>query len=120
MRLISRLVPLLVIVLMVSLWPGSSLGARFKIKATDDPDTWDPAFLRVPPRSVVIWKNPTMEIHDLTSYGGNWDKERGIPPGDSTWKRFREPGRYRYRCRVHSTMQDGLCKGMCGVIHVKK
>lgn len=99
--------------------PSSVSAARYRIRAIEG-DEWSPSFKHILPggRIIVIWKNPTNDLHDVKSYGRNWDFYRQLPAGESVSKRFRRKGVYKYRCRVHSTMTDGQCEGMCGVIHI--
>nr|MBA2599946.1 hypothetical protein [Actinomycetota bacterium] len=40
--------------------------------------------------------------------------------GERTAKRFRRAGTYRYRCARHSSIVDGACRGMCGIVHVSR
>ncbi len=88
------------------------------IVATDD-NEWMPFRLRVKKGTTVVWKNPSTnsETHDVRAYGGTWNKDVYLEPGERTSKTFRKVGRYRYRCVLHSFMQDG-CNGMCGVVRV--
>ena len=101
------------------LLPTPVSAARYRVRATEN-DTWNPSFRHIEPggRIVIVWKNPTNDLHDVTSYGRNWDYQRQLPAGESVSKRFRRRGSYKYRCRIHSTLQDGQCDGMCGVIHI--
>jgi plastocyanin len=99
--------------------PTTVSAARYRIRATEG-DEWNPSFKHIVPggRIVVVWKNPTNDLHDVTSYGRNWDYSKRLPAGESRTKRFRRKGVYKYRCRVHSTLRNGQCDGMCGVIHI--
>ncbi|MEA2433237.1 MAG: Cupredoxin-like domain [Actinomycetota bacterium] len=106
-------------VLLVALTPTSSIAARSKVSATAD-DTWSPDFTHITEGNVIVWKNPDSRFHDLTSYGRNWSLEHGLPPGESVSKRFRHRGVYKFRCRIHSAIDNGTCDGMCGVIHVTR
>ncbi|HEV3472627.1 MAG TPA: hypothetical protein VG408_05405 [Actinomycetota bacterium] len=68
----------------------------------------------------IVWKNPTSCDHTVTAYGRGWDKNTGLGPGDSTTKRFRRTGNYRFRCMTvgHSVLENGVCTGMCGRVRV--
>ena len=99
--------------------PSSVSAARYRVKATEN-DEWNPSFRHIEPggRIVVIWKNPTNDLHDVKSYGRNWDYYRRLPAGETRKKRFRRKGSFKFRCRIHSTLRNGQCEGMCGVIHI--
>lgn len=96
-----------------------SAAASFTIKATEN-DRWQPDRKRIEKGDRIVWKNPAADNrpHDVTAYGGNWDKYAFLEPGETTSKRFRKVGRYKYRCSIHSTLDNGECNGMCGVIRV--
>ncbi len=101
--------------------PATSFANHVVVKATAR-DTWNESYNHVVPGSRVVWKNPVRlnANHDVTAYGRNWDKRVILSPGESTAKRFRNTGTYKYRCRIHSQLNDGQCDGMCGVIHVDR
>lgn len=69
-----------------------------------------------------MWKNPTSCSHTVTAYKGRWNKNTSLAPGESTRKRFRRAGRYKFRCLTpgHSVLQDGVCTGMCGRVRVTR
>jgi plastocyanin len=97
--------------------PATSIGGKTRIRATSD-RTWNPDFKGVAKGTKVIFKNPTSVTHNVTAYRGDWSKNTNISPGEKTSKRFTKNGAYYYRCRIHSTLSDGECNGMCGHIHV--
>ncbi len=101
--------------------PAASFANHVVVKATAR-DTWNESYNHVTPGTRVVWKNPARlnSTHDVTAYGRNWDKQVTLRAGDSTAKRFRNTGTYKYRCRIHSQLNDGQCDGMCGVIHVDR
>jgi plastocyanin len=105
--------------LCVGLLAASAAADTKRVKATAN-DRWNPDFRHITPGDRIIWKNPARhdELHDLKSYGGNWNKDETLSPGESTRKRFRRTGTFKYRCVIHSNMSQGQCSGMCGVIHV--
>lgn len=98
---------------------GTSIGATFRIKATDS-RTWNPDFKHVVPGSKIVWKNPTSRRHTLTAWGGDWSKNVSLASGARTSKTFRREGQYPFRCTIHSTLSNGECNGMCGLIHVAR
>lgn len=96
---------------------GPSVAGRARIRATSS-QTWSPDFKHVVPGTRVIWKNPTSVTHNVTAYSSNWSKATTIPAGERTRKRFKKKGTFKYRCTIHSTLVNGDCNGMCGVVHV--
>lgn len=100
---------------------GISFGAPVRIRAASG-DQWDPSYRHVSPGTRVVWVNPERlnRTHHFASYGRGWTKDVRLAPGDRTGKRFRQTGTYKYRCRLHSHLQDGQCHGMCGVVHVMR
>lgn len=121
-----RLVIALVLALgVLALLPASSPGATFRVRASGSPGTfaWDPDFRHITKGNRIKWTNPTDYSHRVVAYKGAWSKETTIAPGESTTKRFRRAGSYKYRCTFpgHSTLSaDGTCSGMCGTIHVTR
>jgi plastocyanin len=102
------------------LTPTAAIGERFRIKATTN-DTWDPDFRHIHKGDRIVWKNPADMgyQHDVKSYGGNWHKDRVVlDPGESTSKKFRHRGFFKFRCTIHSSLNNGKCDGMCGAVHV--
>lgn len=95
---------------------GISQAAPARIVA--DGRSWSPDFKHVTPGSTVVWKNPTSRRHTLTAWGGSWSKDVTLRPGTRTSKTFRRAGQYPFRCKIHSTVSNGECNGMCGLIHV--
>ena len=65
----------------------------------------------------VVWRS-TNGTHTVTSYRGDWNKNTTITEGERTSFTFSDRGRYRYRCTIHSTLSDGQCNGMCGLVVV--
>jgi plastocyanin len=98
----------------------SALGDTFRVKATDN-NRWNPDFRHITRGDRIKWVNPqgSGRTHNVRSYGSNWNKSETLSPGESTRKRFRNNGTYKYRCSLHSTLINGNCNGMCGEIHVQ-
>lgn len=100
---------------------GPSQGDTFRIRASGSSSEgwdWRPDFKGIANGDRIVWKNPTGTKHTVTAYKGPWSKDTVVPPGERTRKVFKKNGAYYYRCRIHSTMSDGICSGMCGHIHV--
>jgi plastocyanin len=85
-----------------------SQGATRRVRGVGQ--VWRPSFRRVPVGTRIVWKavsNP----HTVTSYrkrsgkrGRRWRKNVVIQQGQSTSRRFRRPGLYRFKCRFHPGM----------------
>ena len=80
---------------------------------------WNPASTSVAHGTKVVWKNPTTFDHTVTAYGGGWSKNTIIASGGGhTAFTFQSSGTYKFRCRFHSSVINGVCSGMCGVVKV--
>ena len=115
-----RLILVPALVFGVLLVPSTAISDTFRIKATDN-NTWNPDFRHIHKGDRIVWKNPadSGRVHDVKSYGNNWHKDRVIlQPGDHTSKRFRHRGLFKFRCTIHSDLDNGQCDGMCGAVHV--
>lgn len=77
---------------------------------------WRPSARHIGQGERIRWKNPDSQNvdHIVKSYGGNWDYRRRLDPGESVVKRFNRLGRFKYRCTLHSDLNNGDCSGMCG------
>jgi plastocyanin len=103
--------------------PASSSADTFRVRAVGSSPTdfkWDPSFRHIIKGDRVVWKNTTEASHRVVAYKGRWSKDTTIAPAETTSKRFRRTGTYKYRCTLpgHSTLTDGNCQGMCGTVHV--
>lgn len=110
---------------LVVVFPGVSSGDTFRVRAVGSSPTdfrWDPSFRHITKGDRVVWKNATDSSHRVVAYRGRWSKNTTIAPGETTRKRFRRVGTYKYRCTLpgHSTLTDGNCQGMCGTVHVTR
>lgn len=103
-------------VLLVS-FGGVGLAKTYSVRAQSN-DTWKKTHTYIGKGDSVRWKNPDIELHDLTSYAGRWDVSQQLNPGDTFKKRFKRKGTYSYRCTIHSGIVGGKCQGMCGFVHV--
>ena len=102
----------------VAAMPATSQGGTFTVKATGS-KTWNPASLSVSKGSRVVWKNPDDADHTVTAYGRGWSKNVRLDQGESTSFRFRRSRTYKYRCTLHSKLENGRCDGMCGKVRVR-
>ncbi len=97
-----------------------SLGDTTRIKAVKKNGdwVWSKDFVSINKGDKVVWRNPSDGAHNVTAYGGNWSKSTVLAPGDTTSKRFRKKGTYKYYCSFHGSVENGQCSGMCGRIRV--
>jgi len=91
--------------------------ASVVIKATST-RLWNPAKTSVAKGTKVVWKNPTTATHTVTAYKGSWSKNVTLSPGATTSFLFKNTGTFKFRCTIHSTLLNGVCSGMCGVVKV--
>jgi plastocyanin len=95
-----------------------SQGGTATVRATDN-KSWAPGKISVAKGTKVVWKNPSGDDHDFTSYSGKWTKSASLAEGQSTSFKFRKVGTYKYRCTRHSEMVGTKCEGMCGSVQVR-
>lgn len=95
-----------------------SMGGTTTVKATGS-DSWNPASKTVTKGTKVVWKNPSGDDHNVVAYSGNWSKSSTLNEGGSTSFKFGKSGTYKYRCTLHSRLENGRCEGMCGKIIVR-
>ena len=95
-----------------------SQGGTSTVRATGN-DSWSPGKISVAKGTKVVWKNPSGDDHDFTSYAGKWTKSASLEEGQSTSFKFRKAGNYKYRCTRHSKMDGTKCSGMCGQVSVR-
>ncbi len=101
---------------------STSRAATTRIRATGD-DRWRPAHVFIVRGDRIVWRNPTERLHDLYKWKGRWKRgylDRRLKPDERFVKRFRHTGNYYFRCVRHSSIVDGVCRGMCGIIHVRR
>jgi plastocyanin len=65
----------------------------------------------------IIWKS-VCSSHTVTSYSSNWSKDTTLTQGQTTSRIFKSRGTFKFRCRFHSSVSNGVCSGMCGSIKV--
>ena len=107
--------------LVAGLAPLGAAAAPFRIKVGDGGFVYDPKTAHVPKGKTVEWENVASVSHTVTFYKkpqGASIKSFTLSPGDSKRRTVRKAGRYKYRCVVtgHSSLSDGQCTGMCGVV----
>lgn len=109
---------ILFVALAVAVIPAVAFSATTTVKARAS--SWGPARPTIERGDTIKWTNQdgSFRDHTVRSYGRNWSMNEMLPVGDTVTRRFREVGRYKFKCLLHSTMVDGVCEGMCGVIKV--
>ena len=107
----------LALVAFAALMPLAPSGAgTVRVKATDN-RTFSPATKSVARGTKVVWKNPSGDNHNVSAYSSNWSYSTDISDGPAS-RVFRARGTYKYRCTLHSRLENGRCEGMCGTIKV--
>ena len=97
---------------------GPASAGTVLVKAGVNGNHFGPAKKTVARGTKVAWKNVSGVTHTVTAYSKNWSKKKSLAPGTRTSFTFSAPGTYKYRCTIHSTLTNGVCSGMCGVIKV--
>ena len=78
---------------------------------------WKPHAVSVAKGTKVVWK-AVEGTHTVTAWKGPWSKNTTIAQGTQTSFTFKQTGVYKFRCRFHSTLVNGVCNGMCGRVTV--
>ncbi len=117
MKAHRRVAAILLTTTAVALVPAASFGATKTVTARSS--AWGPAKIEIVRGTTLEWVNPSGFLeHSIKAYGG-WRYYSYLAPGAETSRRFRELGRFKYRCEFHSTKRPGSpCEGMCGVVKV--
>ena len=77
-----------------------------------------PAGVSVARGTKVVWKDVCGQ-HTVTSYSKNWSKNVTLTTvGQTTSFTFKTRGVFKFRCKFHSTLSNGVCSGMCGKVTV--
>ena len=107
------------IVMMMAVFNEGSAGAASPIRAVKGTSGfhWAPSTVHTAAGTRVVWKAVT-GVHTVTAYGGRWKKNTTLSRGGTTSFTFRGRGVYRFRCRFHSVLANGVCRGMCGKVVV--
>ncbi|HUL85512.1 MAG TPA: hypothetical protein VLX89_08365 [Actinomycetota bacterium] len=108
-----------VIAVMMAVFSAGSAGAASSIRAVGGASGfhWAPGSVRVAAGTKIVWKAVT-GTHTVTAYGGRWKKNTTLTSGGTTSFTFRSRGVYHFRCRFHSVLVNGVCRGMCGKVVV--
>jgi len=114
-----RLTMIAVVVALVAVFAIPPAGATVLIKGvhTTAGYRWKPHAVTVAVGTKVAWTAVTGS-HTVTSYKGKWKKSATLAQGTTTSFTFAAAGVYKFRCRFHSTLVNGVCSGMCGKVVV--
>jgi plastocyanin len=114
-----RLVIVAAVAVFLAAFTVQSAGAAVVIKGADTSAgfRWKPHAVNVARGTKVVWKAVTGS-HTVTAYKGRWSKNTTIAQGTSTSFAFKSTGVFKFRCRFHSTLVNGVCTGMCGKVVV--
>jgi plastocyanin len=80
--------------------------------------TWSPASVTIAKGGRITWKAVSCGPHTVTATSANWSKNTTIATGASTSRVFTKKGVFKFRCRFHSSITNGVCSGMCGTVKV--
>src|SRR5437763_605727 len=70
---------------------------------------YKPASVSVAKGAKVVWKD-VCGMHTVTSYSKNWSKNTTLSNvGQTTSFKFLHKGVFKFRCRFHSTLSNGVC-----------
>lgn len=99
---------------------GSAPAETVRIRAFGEPGSfhWHPKQKVAVKGDKVVWKNTTDATHTVTSYGRGWSKDNRVAAGEATSFVFNKTGTYKFRCKLHSTLEGSVCDGMCGGVKV--
>ncbi|HVF53968.1 MAG TPA: hypothetical protein VNC78_10260 [Actinomycetota bacterium] len=99
---------------------GTAPAETVRIRAFGEPGTfhWHPTQKVAVRGDKVVWKNTTEAAHTVTSYGRGWSKDTRVAAAAATSFVFNKTGTFRFRCKIHSTLEGSVCDGMCGSVKV--
>jgi plastocyanin len=78
---------------------------------------WKPRAVSIAKGTKVVWR-AVDGTHTVTAWKGAWSKNTTIAQGSSTSFTFMKRGVFKFRCRFHSSVANGVCSGMCGKVTV--
>jgi len=114
---LKLLIPAIALVTMFAMAPVANSAVVVKGVSTSSGFQWKPKATTVSRGTKVTWKAITSS-HTVTAYKGAWSKNTTINQGQSTSFIFNKAGTYKFRCRLHSHLTNGVCSGMCGKVVV--
>jgi len=105
--------PAIALVTVFAMAPAANSAVVVKGSGT----SWRPRTTTINTGVKVVWK-AVSGSHTVTAYKGAWSKNTSIPQGSSTSFTFNRAGTYKFYCRIHGSVTNGVCSGMCGKIVV--
>jgi len=111
------LLPAIALVTVFAMAPAANSAVVVKGVSTSAGFRWKPNVTDVAKGTKVVWK-AVNSSHTVTAYKGSWSKDTTINQGQSTSFIFNKAGTYKFRCRFHSHLTNGVCSGMCGKVVV--
>jgi plastocyanin len=112
-----RLKLLVVAGAVVAVTLGQALPASASVLVRAKCNFFSPKSVSVTKGTRVVWKSACAS-HTVTSYSKNWSKNVVLAQGQTTARTFKARGVFKFRCRFHSTLSNGVCSGMCGKVAV--
>ena len=113
--MIRRITLIVAAIVLVAAFTVQPAGAATVIKGSGT--SWQPHAVNISVGAKVTWK-AVSGSHTVTAYKGKWTKNTTIAQGTATSFTFKSKGVYKFRCRFHSTLSNGVCSGMCGKVVV--
>jgi plastocyanin len=117
MRRLKLLLPAIALVTLFAMAPVANSAVVVKGVSTSVGFRWKPKAVTIAKGTKVTWKAVTSS-HTVTAYRGTWSKNTTINQGQSTSFTFNNAGTYKFRCLFHSSLNNGVCTGMCGKVVV--
>jgi plastocyanin len=107
------LLPAIALVAVFATAPAANSAVVVKGSGT----SWRPKVTTINTGVKVVWK-AVSGSHTVTAYKGAWSKNTSIPQGTKTSFTFNKAGTYKFYCKIHGSVTNGVCSGMCGKIVV--
>jgi plastocyanin len=102
---------------------GSAAARPFGIAVADGGLKYTPKTAHVKKGKKIKWTNRGSGTHTVTFYkkpNGSDIKSFSLSAGDSKKRKPDKKGVYKYRCLIgsHSSLNNGVCTGMCGKLKI--
>jgi plastocyanin len=110
---LKLLLPAIALVTVFAMAPAANSAVVVKGSGS----SWRPRTTTINKGVKVVWK-AVSGSHTVTAYKGAWSKNTSIPQGSSTSFTFKNAGTYKFYCKIHGSVTNGVCSGMCGKIVV--
>jgi plastocyanin len=110
---LKLLIPAIVLVTLFAVAPAANSAVVVKGSGT----SWRPRTTTINTGVKVVWK-AVSGSHTVTAYKGAWSKNTSIAQGTKTSFTFNNAGTYKFYCKIHGHVTNGVCSGMCGKVVV--